>query len=301
MPRWLLLMLWCLLALPAVAQDRIAKVELEDGRVLQGRVVAMDIAGMRIEVDGLEVAIDARTIRVCTFTTVGEPPAEESGQESGESGNPGSATGSDPGTAPEVTAPPSSGDATEGGTTGTGGEPEPESADQAGTGKPPKSSARTRVRRPPPEPPAGAKDRRSPGRRRLEALDRAYPWLAPEQPVQWFSLGLTLFALLSLCVHGSARIALSENLLFGRSCWLAAWILVSTILQVAILPSATPVLVTAALLDLGIAWALFRWLFGLGVGTGILAVGVLGMFVGAGFCILQVIDMLLLSIGGAAA
>lgn len=297
MPRWLLLMLLWLLALPAMAQDRIAKVELDDGRVLQGRVVAMDIAGMRIEVDGLEVAIDARKIRVCTFTEPGERPA---GAEGGEVGTAEPIGGTAGATAPAGASPqPPAGAQDPEGATPASAAGDGESTEEPGAAPERQPRASTRVRRPPPDQPAGVADRRSPGRRRLEALDRAYPWLAPEEPVQWFSLGITLFALLSLCVHASARIALSENLVFGRSCWLAAWILVSTIVEVAILPSATPVLVTAVLLDVGISWALFRWLFGLGPGTGLLAIGVLGMFAGAGFCILQVVDMLLLSMGTA--
>jgi hypothetical protein len=132
---------------------------------------------------------------------------------------------------------------------------------------------------------------------RLRALDDRYPWLAPTESFQWVSLGITLFALLSLAIHIAARLAASELLGFGRATLAAAWIMLAGLVQVAAVSDAGHALALAVVANAVMLLLCFRFLYRLPVPAAGLAVFLFVVQVGLGFALLRLVDATLRSIG----
>lgn len=131
---------------------------------------------------------------------------------------------------------------------------------------------------------------------RMAVLDAVYPWLCPVSPAQWFSLGLLLFAALSLIIHGSARVAGAEAAAFGRSLALAAAYLLAAGLQLAFVPGND--LSYFIMLIGNAAWVLFavRQAFALERASAIVAFAVQVGCLAVGLGLLQLVDSLLGSV-----
>jgi hypothetical protein len=230
-----LLCLWCAGAL--AAQERQARIELDDGRVVVGRVVQVDNTGIALRVDDRVVAFRNAQIRSCHFEEVeGEAPA------------PPAAPGVETSPAP-VAAP-----------------------DDA------------------PAEPEGPHRTRALWDSRLHAFEAAFPWLVPKTGAEWFSLGLTTFVLLAVAVHIAARLSATDRLGFGRAIMLASWFLVSTLLQVALVPNHAAGVALVLLANVGVAVALFQFAYGLSTSAAGLAVFLLGLETGLCFAILRLTD-----------
>ena len=269
MLRLLMLLLGCLLASAGRAQERHAQVELDNGEILVGRVLAMDLATLQIEV-GTEVrTLSAGSIKTCRFETT-TVPVEAPGN----------------GDSLPVRAEP----------------PVPAAAE---TSKP---AARITWSGPLPDPvdPEAAEAvpvdlrHRSLWRARLEAIDEAYPWLAPTVPSQWISLGLLLAVSMSLVVYLSVRVAGAEGAGLGASLVLALWYLVTALVQVATVP-VNDASVTLMLLA-NPAFALFGMsaMFGLPRSGCVIAYAIQLGFLVLGYGVLELINSLLASIGATA-
>lgn len=187
------------LAVCGRAQHRHVTVQLESGETIAGAVVSMDLACLKVQVGDTTRTIDAARIRSCRFDEA-DPAAAEP--------------------APEA--------------------PAPAKVEAAPT--PAKPVATRKLRGPLPDPvdpsaqaPVDLRNR-SLLRARLERLDEAYPWLHPTESVQWVSLSLLLWILLSLGVCVSARVAGAENVTMSRSAGLALWYMVTGFVQAAIVP-----------------------------------------------------------------
>lgn len=135
--------------------------------------------------------------------------------------------------------------------------------------------------------------------RRLRALDDRFPWLAPTESFQWVSLGVTLFALLSLAIHFAARLSATELLGFGRATLIAAWIMLAGFVQVAIVPDASPALALAVVVNAVMLLLCFRFVYDLSVPAAGLAVFLFAIESGLGLALLRLIDATLRSIGNA--
>jgi hypothetical protein len=271
MYRILAMLLGLLLMGHLQGQDRHATVTLSDGKVLAGKVVAMDLATLQLLVGEEVVTLAAADIKTCQFDDGATPVSSDAG----------------------------------------GGQPPPVAAAHAPetkvTATPPPTGAagEARVRLPLPDPVVEGQDdapvphdlRRSRLRGRLELLDQAYPWLVPTEPIQWISIGLLLFAFLSLTVHVSTSVVGAEVNAAGRCMALAAWYLLTTLLQVALVPAVQ--LATCIMLIANPALALFwlRNLFGLTRGASVIAYAVQLGFVLLGYGVLELVTSLLGSIG----
>lgn len=277
---WISLLFLALGAL-APAQDREATVELDDGKVVVGKVLAMDLHTLQLQVDGAPVAVEAARIRSCRFRPLEQvAPAAE--------GDPAAA-------APVAAAQEPSGAIVD--------PPPADRSPAAGTSTAP---ARPRItwRGPlqdPADPEAAAQVphdlRQSRLRGRLEALDQAYPWLAPAAPAQWFSLGLILLIGATLVVQLSVRVAGAETPSLGRCFGLGAWYLLTTILQVAgvAVTDLTVVLMLLANSSLALFWLVA--LFELPRLNALIAFAIQLGFVGLGWGVLELITAVLGSIG----
>ncbi len=267
MLRLLMLLLGCLLASAGRAQERHAQVELDSGEILVGRVLAMDLATLQIEV-GTEVrTLSAGSIKTCRFETT-TVPAEGVGDSlpvRAESPAPAVAETSKP--APRIT--------------WSGPLPDPVDPEAAETV------------------PIDLRHR-SLWRARLEAIDEAYPWLSPTVPSQWISLGLLLAVSMSLVVYLSVRVAGAEGAGLGASLVLALWYLVTTVVQVATV-SVNDASVTLMLLA-NPAFALFGMsaMFGLPRSGAVIAYAIQLGFLVLGYGVLELINSLLASIGATA-
>jgi hypothetical protein len=133
-------------------------------------------------------------------------------------------------------------------------------------------------------------------RARLQVVDDAFPWLVPTAPTQWISLGLLLFAFLSLVVHISVTVVGAETPAFGRSMAVAAWYLLTSLLQMAMVPSAH--VATFSMLIGNTAMALFwlRNLFGVSRGGAMVAFAVQLGFAVVGYGVLELVTSLMASI-----
>jgi len=132
---------------------------------------------------------------------------------------------------------------------------------------------------------------------RIQAMDLRFPWLFPAEPLQWISLGIMLFALLSLAVHFGARIAATEPVTFGRATGLALWFLMSGVAQVALVPGVAPAVVGCIIVNSILALLMFKLAYGLSVGAGVIAFVLLNIQAGVGYALLLLIDATLRSIG----
>lgn len=132
---------------------------------------------------------------------------------------------------------------------------------------------------------------------RVQALDRAFPWLFPAEPLQWISLGITLFALLSLAIHFAARVSATDRLGFGRALGFGFIALAGTVAQMAVLPSTDAALGGAAAVNVIVSIILFKGLYALSFPGSMLAVFVLSIEGGIGYALLKLVDATLRSIG----
>lgn len=240
--RWLWTLLLALSLHAGIpAQQRMATVELEDGRQVRGLVLSMDVGGMVLEVSGQPETIAATRIRSCQFETVTEPARGAEGA--------------------------------------------------AGHGT-------AAAARPAAVPAQRMADDRTPWQRRISDLNHRYPWLAPEEPVQWVSLLATLFALAALGIHLAGRLAGAEGVAFGRSVFLSGFLLGSALLQAACVPAAGMFLSGTAF-GTGVAGLiLFRLLFRIGYSSALVALAIVLVEAGVGFLVLELVDAVLRSIGG---
>ncbi|MGC6486279.1 MAG: hypothetical protein ACON4Z_01420, partial [Planctomycetota bacterium] len=134
-------------------------------------------------------------------------------------------------------------------------------------------------------------------RPRIEALDRAYPWLAPAAPPQWVSLGLLLLVGSGLLVHLSVRVAGADRPRLGRSVGLGVYYLATTLAQVAFVPVNDLSVSVMVLLNGSLSLFWLRQLFGLTRGQAVVA-QVVQLGFGAGvFAALELVTSLLGTIG----
>ncbi len=268
MQRLLVVLIVALLGPFLLAQARRASVQLDDGEVISGSVLAMDLSTLQIQVGPNVRTIEATRIRSCRF----------------EGGAAGGTAAPAVGTARESSFPavPAK---------GTAQDPAPAAP----------ASPKAKWQRPPdPVDPAAEPPhdlRRSRLRQRLHDLDERYPWLAPAAPSQWLSLGLLLAVSLVLIVHSSARVAGAESPSLGRSAAIGAWYLVTTLLQVAAVPINDLAVCLMLLGNTSLALFWMRSLFGLSRIGALIAFAVQLGFVVIGYGVLALVDSLLGSIG----
>jgi hypothetical protein len=262
MLRLLMLLLVGLLAAVGPAQERQAEVELDNGEVLVGRVLAMDLATLKIQVGPEVRTLSAGSIKTCRFATVGEAEA-----------------------APEPVAPavPEARPAATPKPRITWTAPLPDPIDPEAADMLPHDVRHW-----------------SRWRQRLAAIDEAYPWLAPAVPSQWISLGLLLAVSMSLIVFLSVRVAGAEAAGLGPSLVLALWYLGTAVVQIATVPI-NDASITLMLLA-NPAFALFGMsaLFGLPRSGSVIAYSIQLGFLVLGFGVLELINALLASIGATA-
>jgi hypothetical protein len=241
--RWLsaALFVLCLSGL-AIGQGRAATVELDGGRVLQGRVLQMDVDHLVLQLaDGRTETIEARHILSCNL------------HRPGDDGKPGKGTGEPAQLAQDPQLP-------------------PHTAPHA----------------------AG----RNIAMQRLNDLHHRYPWLAPEEPLQWISLVTMLFALASIGIHAAARIAGSDLAQFGRAVGLAAGLLVTAVLELAIVSGSGVVWVGVMAVN-AVTWLLLlRFVFDLTIGGAFVALFATLAEGGVLFLLIELADKIMRSIGG---
>jgi len=134
-------------------------------------------------------------------------------------------------------------------------------------------------------------------RARLAAIDSRYPWLSPTSPTQWISLGLLLFSVLSLVVHGSARIVGTDAPAFARSMALAGVYLLAAAVQFALLPANDFATFSALIGNSAVVLFLVRKVFDLQRLSAFVAVAVQVGFLMLGLSILELVGALLGSVG----
>ena len=240
----LLLLLGSLLAL-APAQGRYVEVVLASGETLSGRVVEMELDHLSVEVDGEVVRLESAALRSCRFSSVEERAAASAGEEQ----------------------------APVGAGAGSGAPSSPPAAAAEAEQRPAAPAAEVALPwdRPLPDPvdltdPASVPvdlRHRFLLQPRIEAFDRAYPWLAPAAPPQWVSLGLLLLVGSGLLVHLSVNIAGADRPQLGRSVGLGLWYLATALGQVALVPVNDLSVTVMVLLNGAVSLFLLRQLFGL--------------------------------------
>lgn len=284
MTRFLSMLFALLVACLAPAQERRATVQLDDGKVLAGTVLAMDLSTLQMQVGHEVVTLPAARIKSCRFD------ASASAESDGPVGENSAA----------ATPAPAGAGANESSSPSTAGEKQDPSAGDKAPSKP-----RITWKQPLPDPvdPEAAAElphdlrRTSRLRARLEALDQKYPWLEPTAPTQWVSLGLLLAIASTLVVHLSVRFAGAEAAGTGRCFGLTAWYLLTGFLQVAMVPvndlSVTLMLLantTMALFWVGALFALPRV-------NALIAFAIQLGFVAFGWGVLELVTALLGSVG----
>jgi len=261
--RSLFAVLWTLLLSAfGFAQQRTAAVSLDDGRVLHGRVIAMDLKSLQIQVGTEVLTIPTASINTCHIETVPEDPA-----------------------------------------TATPGLAEPVREASPGAAQPPRRPVVVVV-------PAALDEseldeeslphdrrNRSLWQQRIEAFDAMYPWLAPAAPTQWISLGLLLFAGLSLFVHLSTWVGGADSPAFGRAMAIALWYVVSGLLQVAFVPARDVAVVIMLTANTTLALFLMRASFGLTRSATVVALAVQLGLVTVAYGVLTLVDAVLASLG----
>lgn len=220
--------LFALLA-PAVAQERLALVQLEDGRRLEGRVLKMNLKLLEIEVGNKILRVPASLIRSCQFQE-SDDPATRALRESDEGNRPAAAATLDENATAEAQDP----------APAPAGEIAPAASKEAAAAANPSRITWTGPLQDPVDPSSPeavpVDQRRSHLHRRIGMLDRAYPWLVPAAPSQWISLGIMLLVGLGLIVHMSVHVAGGEKIQLGRSMGLGVWYLLTGLAQVAMVP-----------------------------------------------------------------
>lgn len=290
MSRLLAILLTLHLLVCAAAQERYAVVRLEDGSELRGTVVLMDIEQLQLRTTEGVVKIPAVRIRKCTIES-----AEEQSQDPRAPEKPSErAPAQEPVNAP-VTAP----------------EPAPAPAGEVAPKVAPAGSGATASRSP--QSPAGASvDRqqepeldavvgptlrqRTYWKPRLAVFSERFPWFVPADPTQWISIGLLLFACLSLSVYSSTRLASGEPQEFARAMVLSVWFLVTGALQVAFVPANDLSAVIMLLVNPAFALLWLRVLFGLSRSAALVAFTIQLGFVVVGYGVIELLDSILRSI-----
>lgn len=235
------LFLLLMLARPACAQERLAFVELEDGRAFSGLVIHLDSNTIALQVNGKLQAFRTAQVRHCRFERA-------------------------PGADPEGVA----------------------------------VVAQDR------EPPAVVFNRSPTPQasgtpvflRRMQSIERCYPWLEPTNEAQWASLGISFFALLSFAIHLSSRICASERSGFGRAAGLSLWVIATVAGQAALLPDSLPVLAIAGIVNAVILVQLVRKFYALPAFTALLCFGLMCLQGGGLLMALRVLDVALRAVGG---
>lgn len=263
-------LLVCFVGAAIPAQERPATVAMEDGRVLEGTVVGIDLGSLQLRVGDEVLTLPTASIRTCQFAgdEVASPAADAA-----QAGS--AAAGSAANQPPAVQAP---------------------SAPAAGRAP--------KTRGPLPDPIVPGDEaavphdlrHRSRFRARLYSIDEAFPWLVPTEPTQWISLGLLLFACLSLVVHISVVVVGAEAPGFGRSMAISLWYLLTGLLQMAMVPSVH--VATFIMLIGNTAMALFwlRNLFAVSRGGAMISFAVQLGFVVLGWGVLELVNSLMASI-----
>lgn len=279
------------------AQERAATVVLNDGQVLEGTVLEIQLGSMRMRVGDEVFTIATADVQSCRFA---EPPAsgadgEAQGEAQGGAQEPASnAQGQQPApAAPQGEGAPAPAPAGEVAAPPRAGETAPSAAAPRTqpTNRPVPAKPRAAVADQP-----AVKRPRSHAAARLEAIGEVYPWLVPSEPTQWISIGLLVFACLSLVVHLSVCVVGAESASFGRSMALALWYELTGLLQFALVP---PVHVaTFSMLIGNTALALFwlRQLFAVSRGGAVVAFAVQLGFAVLGYGVLELVTSLLASI-----
>ena len=264
------LLFLCALVPPIAAQERYAEVLMDGGERLVGRVVEMDLDQLALEVAGGTVRLDASKLRSCRFATLEELEREAAEQEAlrAQQQQAAVAAAAEPAAAaPPRPALPWSG-------------PLPDPVDPSDPNLVPVDQRHELHLMP-----------------RIEALDRAYPWLAPAAPPQWVSLGLLLLVGSGLLVHLSVRIAGADRPRLGRSVGLGLYYLGTTLAQVALVPVNDLSISVMVLLNGTLSLFFLRKLFGLTRGQAVVA-QVMQLGFGAGvFAMLELVTSLLGTIG----
>ena len=267
----------CSLLAPVQAQERHAAVCLEGGRKLEGRVLEMDLEQLVIEVDGKVVRVSASSIRSCRFRD-GSDPASQALQEGqkGESAQEKPAAAAEPPAATTAAAK-------------VPAVPEPKISWTGPLQDPIDPTSPENV-------PVDMRHRFH-LKRRIEALDQAYPWLAPAAPSQWISLGLLLLVGSGLIVHMSVHICGGERPRLGRSVGLGIWYLLTAFAQVALVPVHDLSISVMVLFNGSVSLFWLCLLFGLTRGQAIIAQVVQLGFGALVFAILELVTSLLGSMG----
>lgn len=266
-----------------VAQDRHATVKLDDGRVISGRVTALDLGSLQLQVGDHVERVEAMRIQSCVFEPL--PAAAEM----------------DPS---EGAAPPIAQEQARSETS--------VAADAQRSGRAPGAAPANRPRFVPRtleepaevlqaaalDPDAQPVDlrHRPLWRLRLERLDQTYPWLCPAAPVQWISLGSLLFALLSLGVFWSTRIAGLDRVTVGGSMLMAFWYLGAGALQFCLVPGGDLPALTMMVGNVALACFWLRQIFGLTRSATVVALAVQLGFAVLAFGVLEFVDSLLRSV-----
>lgn len=309
--RALVLVLAGLLCALAPAQARQATLGLVDGTEVTGWFVDVNEERIVLKVGGRDLAFTRAQVRTCVFRDAnGQEPA---------AGNP---PANPPATGPATTpaAPGGAAAAAPSGAPSGGTAPPPGAQDPAPAAQPPvqdPGAPTPRAGQPGGQPagqaPAAGEPTQDDGgaapgprstprsrqlwERRMEALDMRFPWLFPAEPLQWISLGITLFALLSLGVHFAARVAATEEMGFGRAAAMGFWMLVAGIAQTAVVPGSREALGLAGALNAAVAIVLFRVVYGLSLAASLLALCMFSVQGGLLYGLLMLIDATLRSIG----
>jgi hypothetical protein len=292
----------CTLLAPLEAQERHAAVLLDDGRRLEGRVLEMDLEQLAIEVDGKVVRVPASSIRSCRFRD-GDDPASRAvleDEKANAAASKPAAGKPEAGSAADVKAPATA--AADPAAAPEAGTAAPEAAPEAPPGPAePKISWSGPLQDPidPGSPQNVPVDMRHRFhlKRRIEALDRAYPWLAPAAPSQWISLGLLLLVGSGLIVHMSVHICGGERPRLGRSVGLGIWYLLTAFAQVAMVPVNDLSVSVMVLFNGSVSLFWLCLLFGLTRGQAIVAQVVQLGFGALVFAILELVTSLLGSMG----
>jgi hypothetical protein len=253
------------LAGAAPAQERVATVRVASGETIKGRVVAIDLEQITLEVDGNQIRIPTARVTSCDIVMAPAEPAPA----------PAPAAESAP---PQQTQPPA-------------------------TPRPPKAQRR-KAHKPTVDGEAAAESTRDPGlqprifwKDRIDAFLAAFPWLKPDNWLQFVSLCLTGFGLFGLAIAASIRVVASDPVSFLRCFGIA---LVSAVLAaafVAFVPGDPVPLAVAVAVSAMLLVGLFRQAADLGFFESLLALLVLTILLAIGFGVLELTDGALRSAG----
>lgn len=255
------------------AQARYAEVLADGGQRLVGKVVAMDLDHLSLEVDGDLVRLDASKLRSCRFATLEQLEREAAEQEALRAQRLAAAADAEAAAAVAAAARPRRAALPWDG-------PLPDPVDPNDPNSVPVDQRHSLHLRP-----------------RIEALDRAYPWLAPAAPAQWVSLGLLLLVGSGLLVHLSVRVAGADRPRLGRSVGLGLYYLGTALSQVAFVPVNDFSVSVMVLLNGSLSLFLLGKLFSLTRGQSLVAQCVQLGFGAGVFAVLELVTSLLGTVG----